>query len=124
MVHRVDITWIRAGESIGLTCSKTVEGESNVDVAIPAATTDQEIAVAFDKDLLAMILITADGDVTLEQNTTTGTAIAIEANVPFLWLKESGIPVPFAADVTKLFATTPAGSTVNLKIRTGYEATP
>lgn len=128
MTHRYDINFIRNAESLPYSITKSPTGEFNVDLvdadAIPAATTDREIALVLDVSQLTDFFMIASGDCTVELNTTTGTAIALLAGIPYFWIAGSGITCPLTVDVTKIFVTTPAGSAVDFRVRAGFDSTP
>lgn len=128
MTHRYDFNFIRNAESLPYSVTKSPTGECNIDLvdadAIPASTTDREIALVLDVSQLTDFMMVASGACTVELNTTSGTAIALAAGIPFLWLASSGITCPLAADVTKIFVTTPSGDAVDFRVRAGFDSTP
>lgn len=88
--------------------STIADGLKVAMVNVPAATTDQPVAIAFDKDNIKSVLITTTKDVTLKTNSPSSPANThlVKANGPVIWTEDMSAANPFAAaDVTALFLT-------------------
>lgn len=120
------VGYSRGGQSVTSNQNITGEGVTELDVTVGAAVTDKEVEVQFRMAALQHLLLTTDKDVTLETNSASvpGNTIALKANVPFLWVKDSGIANPFTADVTKFFFTNAGAADAAVKIRMLKDATP
>ena len=73
-----------------------------------------------------MVILSSDKYLTLETNSSSSPqeTIALKEGNPLLWVKDAGLDLPFAGDVTKIFATNASGADAELKIRALFDATP
>lgn len=118
------------GKTVGNSNVYTADGGVHVDALIEADAVNAEVLVAFNKDDLAFLLITADGDVTMEVNDGEGVGgtVALKANEPFIFKSEEASYVTLTemgitADVTGLFFTEENSVDVNVAIRFAHDAT-
>lgn len=122
------IATTRGSESLSKSVSLSGEGSIDADVTVPTggSGTNKEIACAFDKDGLVEFYAVADGELTLETNdgTLPNDTFTLAANKPMHWYSGCGLPNPFSADVTALFATNAGGSAVTLQLRVLTDVTP
>lgn len=104
--------------------------EANVSVAVAHSTTNKEIDIPIDKDGLKGVFILAEGGaLTVKTNSSSAPddTITLTDGVPLMWTNEfaTNIPVPFTADVTKIYVTN-GSSTADavLTIKTVLDVTP
>jgi hypothetical protein len=93
---------------------------TEVDVTVPAATTDQAYPLAIDVSELESIYLYTDGDLTVQTNdgTTPQETLTFVSGKPLLWYNGMpGVAVGdvFAGDVTGLFLTNAGASAVRLR---------
>jgi len=124
--HTLTSAWTRAGESVSVNKTYTVEGEQNVDVAVPAATTHKEVNIDLDVSELKTLMILSTTDVTIKTNSTGSPddTLTVVANTPVMWGDDTGITCPLTVDVTKIYITNAGAVASTVKIRSGYDATP
>jgi hypothetical protein len=106
----------------GITSSATGSQGTQVDVAVPATTTDQVYAISIDVSELESVFLYTDGALTIQTNdgTAPDDTFVFTANKPLVWV--SGMPTidavsqnPFDVDVTVFYLTNASGSTVTLR---------
>jgi hypothetical protein len=122
----IAVTHQRGGESVTVQKTITTEAELAADIPVAIGATNVVANVPLDISQIQSILITADQDLTLKTNSSGSPddTIALKAGIPFHWIKNSGITLPFAADVTNWYVTNASGVATTLKIRALVEATP
>lgn len=96
-------------------------GVEQIDVSVPASTTDQLYTISIDISELKQIFLYTDGVLTIETNSSSAPddTFVFAAGYPLCW--QSGMPTidgtsqnPFDADVTKFYLTNGTGSAVKL----------
>lgn len=124
--HTLTSAWTRTGETVSLSKTYTVEGEQNVDVAVPASTTNKEVNIDLDVSELKTLMITSDVAITIKTNSTGSPddTLTVPADTPVMWGATTGITCPLTVDVTKIYITNATLGAATVKIRTGYDATP
>lgn len=124
--HAVTVTWKNGSNQVSGIASKASDGEDNRDVTLTASQADVEVAAAFTTSNLVSIFIYSTQDLTLETNSSSAPddTFAIKAGRPFFWQKDTGIPIPFTATVTKFFLTNGAASAADVNIRILKDSTP
>jgi hypothetical protein len=96
------------GAAVENTVTVTGSGFREVEETVAANQTDKLMNIAFTYADLLWIYIESDAGCTIETNAvdaTGGQTITITAGVPFFWQKNSGIPNPISANVTKIYVT-------------------
>lgn len=105
----------------GVTSSASGTSGTEIDVDVPASTTNQLFTVSIDISELESIFLVTDGALTIKTNDsgTPDDTFVFTANMPLIWV--NGYPTidgssqnPFDADVTKMYLTNATGSDVNL----------
>lgn len=126
MTHTLTLAWTRNGETISKSVNLVVEGEQNLDVTVPASTSDVQVQANITVARLAHVFISTDQTITLETNSPSAPAqsFTITAEKPFLWYTGCGWPNPLTTDITALYLTRAAANAAAVKIRYGYDATP
>jgi hypothetical protein len=128
--HTVTYSWSSPTDAaVTQAITNTNEMESNLDVAVPMSTTNQEMDVGWTNSLLKSLFIFSDQTLTLYSNHPSGSApdntVTVTANTPVIYQAGMGFANPFVtADVTKMYVTNAGGSTANLKIRMLRDSTP
>lgn len=103
----------------GVSASATGTLGTQIDVEVPASTTDQAFALALDVSELESVFLYTDGALTVEANdgTTPDYTLTMAANKPLAWA--SGMPWAVTAvltdDTTVLYLTNGTGSAVTLR---------
>jgi hypothetical protein len=116
-------------DGVTITDSKSVECDAqlaSIDVDVPASTTDQLVVWTADVSQVKALQIQADGALTLETNSAGSPAdtIALLANQPYQYITGDYNALLLGTDVTALYLTNAGASSVNIKIRGGYDPTP
>lgn len=118
------ITYTATGGAVaisGVTSNASGTAGIDIDIDVAASTTNQLFTVAIDISELESIFLVTDGVLTIKTNDSGSPddTFVFAANMPLIWV--NGYPTidgtsqnPFDADVTKMYLTTPSGSTVNL----------
>ena len=118
-------TWIftqtlRIGNnSYATAVTKTSDGAYTYDSAVAANQTDKLVACNIDVSQVVGIYISSDQDCTIETNSNNasgGQTINIDADNPYVWVKDSGITNPLTTDITALYITNTTAIT-RLQIR-------
>ena len=125
--HVITQAWTDQGNTLTKTVTKTGGAEVNISESIADSTTDEEIACNLDYSAMESLYMVSDQDLQVETNddaAATGQTINLEAGVPYLWLKDSGITCPITDDVTALFITNASGSPAQFDLRALLDATP
>lgn len=122
LTHSLTWNYNASGLNTGASLTATSEQEINMDVVIPALSTDYLIAYALDYSQCKGLFIIGSAAMTIETNSSSAPAqtISLAAGVPVAWMYGSGT-CPITADVTSLYITSTAGGT--LTIRTLVDAT-
>jgi hypothetical protein len=111
-----------AGGSASLPAQEVVSSgtiATEIDVEVPAATTDQAYPLAIDVSELESIYLYTDGTLTIETNSGSAAddTLVMTSGKPLVWA--SGMPFPaslfLTADVTGLFLTNAGASAVRLR---------
>ena len=110
IVHKVTQTWISGNNTLAVQATNTSNAEINISDTVAASGTHVEYTVAFTITNLECIYISSTTDMTLKTNETGSPddTILLKANRPFVWMKNSGITVPFVGDsgaITKFYFT-------------------
>lgn len=112
--HSLTVTWGAGSDLIGTLVSVDADSEHNVSYSIPNDTENQPLNLDWGTDKLQALFISVSRDCTLYVNAaSTGSptdTISLKADVPFSWIKDSGMPEPFvgtAGAVTELYVTVP-----------------
>ena len=115
-----------ASPNPSLSTTITADAEEVRELAIPAATTNQQVIIAFTMAALKSVLIYADGACTLKTNSTSAPddTFSLDADSGVVWNNQMTITNPFTANVTTIYITTPSGATVNVKIYALVDSTP
>lgn len=106
----------------------TVTGDlhQEIDVSVPAATTDMEVTMSLDVSACKSFYILSTQDITVETNdgTTPGQTLSLNANEPYFFHENSLDAFKLTTDVTALFLTNAGASAATVKIRALSDATP
>ncbi len=130
MTHTINATWSDGNASVAAKKTATGEAAQNLDVVIPALTTDQLVAFVMDvSQLKSLFLLAVDGALLVETNATTGVNVfTLAANVPFVWVNvdaalrdTAGTAV--TVDITNLRVTNGTAADLTLRIRALYDPT-
>lgn len=126
MTHSLTLAWTRNGETLSKTVSVTVEGEQNVDVTVPGATSNQLVDMDIDVSQLSSVYIQSSETITIKTNSSSSPAetITVTKDKPLLWYTGCGWVNPFATDITALYLTRATSGNAVVNIRFGYDATP
>lgn len=119
------------GANVSQSNQYTADGGIDINPVIEADALDAEVVIAFKKDDIAILVILADKDVTMEVNDSDGAggSVALQANEPFIFKSDEATYVTLTemgitADVTGLFFTETNSVEVNVNIRVVHDATP
>lgn len=121
--------WAVSSPSGRVVQNKTITVESIVekDLTIPDSTVDQEVVIALDVSAVSYFYIVSDQALTVETNdgSSPDDTLTLVANHPYLWTSDDYDTFLLdTADITALYLTNASGSTANVKIRAGQDATP
>ncbi|QDT95553.1 hypothetical protein [Gimesia aquarii] len=124
--QNINLDWSAGVDSVSKRITITADGEANVEVEIPDASTDLEVVISIDFSALKLLFMVADQDLTIETNngTTPDDTISLTADKPLVWFEQSGYSNPLTMDVTNMFVTNNSGSAAKLIIKTLQDATP
>lgn len=120
--HTITKGWKSGSKAISKSKDLTDSAEMSVDVATPAATTDQLTTIAISATKTTALFLVSDVDLTLKTNnaTTPQETINLTAGNPLVWDSNSYHDFPFSGDVTAIYTTNAAGQQSNLNIRILY----
>jgi hypothetical protein len=107
--HTLTYNWSNGSVTLAQSVVCVGQEEINVGIVIPSSTTNKLLTgFTFTLANLQDIYILSDQDMTLKTNSTGSPqeTLTIKANKPFAWNINSGVPVPFAGNVTAVYATT------------------
>lgn len=104
----------------------TADAEEVRELTIPAATTNQQVIIAFTTGALKSIMIKADGACTVKTNSTSvpDDTFSLDADTAVLWNNAMSAANPITANVTTIYITTPAGDPVEVDIYALVDSTP
>lgn len=126
MATSYTLDWVTTSPGGGVTTSKTLTAEANVeiDLSVATATTDKEVAFTLDVSKCVAFEIVSDQAVTIEFcSSVTGTpTIVLVANLPYRWCTGCVDAFLLTVDVTKFYVTNVSGSTAAIKLRAAYDA--
>lgn len=124
--HTLTKTWTRGSESLSTPVTKTADQEKGGDYVIPNATTDQLVTLTVDVSEVESLYMVSDQDVSFQTNNagTPVQTIAMKANVPITYTKDSGETNPLTTDITAIYLTNASGATATVKIRILENGTP
>lgn len=107
------------GTVASATLTFTGDAEDDLDVAVPANSTNQLYSWAVTKTAMVAILLLCDQAVTIKTNSSSvpQDTINLAANTPVIWYSTSGATAPFSGNVTALYITNSQAVAANLKIR-------
>lgn len=101
--------------------SVDVSGEhaSESSFTVAGSTTNQQEAIAFSDSGLRGIYIKTDQDLTLKTNSSGSPddTISLKAGIPYVWVYNSGIDLPFSAAVTTTYWTNAGSTAANVYLR-------
>lgn len=108
------------------TVTLTADGEEVRELTIPAATTNQQILIAFTMAALKSVFIKASGPCTLKTNSSGAPddTFALDSDSGVVWNEQMLTENPFTVNVTTMYVTTPSGDDVALQIYALVDATP
>ncbi|VTR99240.1 unnamed protein product [Gemmata massiliana] len=119
--HSLTLSWARNGEAITNVVTVTANGETNLDLTVPANTTDLRADIDLDADKIQSLYILSDQNVTIETNsgTSPGNTLTIGANKPYVWYLGCGLTNPITTDVAaSIYVTNPSTTlAANVQIR-------
>jgi hypothetical protein len=103
-------------------CSASLE----IDESVANGATDFAIAAAIDVSAVKAFYLLSDQAVTIETNSGSAAddTLTLVANRPYEWDTDSEDAFLLGTDVTSLFVTNASGSTANITLRCGSDATP
>lgn len=101
-------------------------GHPHVDESIADEAEDQLVSCAFTLAQLKVFAMVSTRALTVKTNDAIAPqeTITLAANSPFVYIPGSGVPVPFAGNVTALYVSNASGGTAALTIRGLVDATP
>lgn len=130
------ITWVITetgeGGGMGSAVSVTSTGDGVISVTADTGPANKEIDIGWDADTIQSLVIVSTIDCTLYTNAPSGGApadtMALKANIPLNWIRNSGIPFPFVGGaggvVTKIYVTNAAAAVGVFKLRGLSDVTP
>lgn len=109
-----------------LTATITADGEEVRELTIPAATTNQQILIAFTTAALKSVFIKASGPCTLKTNSSGAPddTFSLDSDSGVVWHNQMQSDNPFGTNVTTMYVTTPSGDDVTLSIYALVDSTP
>ena len=115
ITHSLSWSYSAAGIAKAAALSASSEGETNLEVVIPALSTDYGVAYVLDFSQCKGFFLLADAAMTVETNSggAPGQTFSLTAGVPVAWIYGSGT-CPVTVDVTALFVTSTAGGNLTL----------
>lgn len=124
--HAITQAWSRGNESVSKQVSKSADSEKNLDIAVPENSTNLAIAFTCDVSELQSLYLVSTVNMTLKTNSTSSPqeTLTLVANEPVIWWDGNPLTMPFAGDITALYATTGAVGDGTLSIRSLIDATP
>lgn len=125
--HKINQDWQAGSDpAISKQITITAEGENNVEVPVPDASTDLQVTLALDVSETKSLYIVCDQDVTVETNDASSPddTLTLKADKPLVWYENCGYSNPLGTDVTDLFVTNASGSDATLTVKTLQDATP
>lgn len=123
ITHTLAWNYTASNAATSANLSASSESEQNLDIVVPALSTDYQVAFVLDYSQCKGFFIMADATMTVETNATDaagGQTISLTSGVPVAWIYGSGT-CPITADITKIYVTSTAGG--NLTIRSLVDAT-
>lgn len=118
--HSYSDSWQSGSNIISRSVTMTGTEEINLDFSLAANTTAQAEPMVFNKTSLQSIYIVSDQNISILTNSSTEPqeTLTIKASVAFSWNISSGIPVPFAGNVTAFYFTNATATAANISVRT------
>ncbi len=116
--HTITETWGAGANQLAVTVTKTTTSGSEQNFSLSLGTvTNQAVDLQWASAKLLALFITVDVDCTLKCNDSGSPTdtIALTAAVPFVWIKASGVPYPFAGAITAGYITTTAATDVEIR---------
>lgn len=121
-------TTLNRGSSPNPYLQTTIEADAEEvrELTVPAATTNQQIIIAFTMAALKSVLIKASSACTLKTNSTGSpdNTFSLDSDSGIIWNNQMTSANPFTANVTTMYITTPAGVSVELDIYALVDSTP
>jgi hypothetical protein len=126
VTHTLTLAWTRNGETINNSVAIMPEGEQNLDIPVPAPSTNLQVALTIDVSALSIVYVSTDQTVTLKTNSSGSPdeTITLTAGKPIIWYTGCGWTNPFGHDLTAIYITRGSGAAATVKFRYGYDATP
>lgn len=120
--HTITKGWKSGSKAISKAKDLTDSAELALDLATPAATTDQLTTLAISATKTTALYIVSDVDLVLKTNdaTTPQETINLSAGNPLVWDVNSYHPFPFSGDVTAIYTSNASGQQSNLNVRILY----
>lgn len=109
------------------TYTKTGGQHVSLSESIPNGSTNLQVALALDASALELLVISADGAITVKTNnsSTPDDTFALTADNGVVWA--NGMPLasnPLSEDVTTIYVTNASGAAVTLTVLALLDATP
>lgn len=108
------------------TATITGDGEEVRVLTIPAATTNQQIIIAFTIAAMKSFFVKASSACTLKTNSTGSpdNTFSLDADSGIVWHNQMTSANPITVNVTTMYVTTPSGDPVTLEIYALVDTTP
>jgi len=123
--HTLTLTYASGSEQLRTPVAMTADAEDNRDIAMAAGAGPTEVALVIDISQLKSIYIQTDVAGTIKTNSSGAPqeTITLAAGGVWQWNYLSGITLPFAGDITKIFITSTDAANGTFKIRCLIDAT-
>lgn len=103
--HQLSTTWNGGGTGVAASSNYIADGETNRSITVTEGASDVEVAMAFAAADLRLCLINPSGPVILETNSGSAADDTLNIESVLAWAHDSGLAIPFTADVTGFFFT-------------------
>lgn len=116
MTHTLSYSYSTGGSAAVTAVSATAEEETNLDLTVPASSTNMLTAYVLDVSQCKGFFMVADADMTVKTNSSGSPAqtFTLTAGTPIAWIYGSGT-CPVTSDVTALYITSAAGGLLTIR---------
>src|SRR5262245_48857156 len=124
--HVLDYSWSQGNNNFTNRVEKSADGEFNLDIPVPGASTNLHVIFAIDISQLVSLEMVCDRALTVKTNSSSDPddTLGLAAGTPLRWHSTCGLDNPLSADVAHLYLTLAAGDDATLKVRTLQDTTP
>jgi len=127
ITHVHSPSWSQGNSSLSGRREVSGDSEINIEVSVPATTTDMQVDVVVDvSDVKSLFMKAATQDVLVQANdgTSPDFAITLKADQGEGWHDEMSTACPLTDDLTALYLTNSGASAAQVSIRILVDATP